>query len=100
MLKIMLKPKFFTGGESWENRMEGVIFVSNEEDKEHIFRLLVEQDNYWEYYKNLIKIAPEEIDDITDIENLCEYCGKTDIYNYKELKSKVDFISYQFRENY
>ena len=95
-MEIIIRPKKFTGDLSWESKMESVVLVSNEEDKEKLFALLCAQDDYWKSYKNLIKIAPKEIDEIEDIRNMCEYCGKTDIYNIKEIKSQVDFIIYQY----
>jgi hypothetical protein len=99
-MEIIIRPKKFIGDSSWYSKMESVVLVSNEEDKEKLFLLLCEQDSYWESYKDLIKIAPKEIDSEEDIKSMCSCCGKTDIYIMEELKSKVDFIIYQYDGNF
>jgi len=78
--------------ESWESKWYGVVFVEKDEDIEPLFKDLVEQDEYWKNYKELIQIAPKKIDKKSDLEIYCEYVGKTDIYNIKELKKKHNFI--------
>jgi len=80
--------------------MQGVIFVEKEQDIEPLFKLLCEQDDYWESYKELIKVAPKEIDKRSDLQQYCQYCGKTDIYDVKALKEQIPFIIYQYREDY
>lgn len=80
---------------SWYPKYESVILVESEEDIEPLFEALCKQDDYWKSYKNLIKVAPKSIDSISDIEHLCEYCGKTDIYNIEEIKQKFNFLIYQ-----
>ena len=75
--------------------MRGVVLVAKEEDIETLFNLLCEQDEYWENHKDLIKVAPTEINGAGDLTALCEYVGKTDIYDIPKLKNKVDFLLYQ-----
>jgi len=99
-MEIKIKPKKFTGGDSWESKQYGVVLVEKKQDIEPLWRLLCEQDHYWEKYKNLIKVAPTEIDDINEIYDMCEYCGKTDIYNIEELRKIVPFIITQLTPEY
>lgn len=99
-MKILIKPKEFTGDDYWESKLNGVILVEKEEDIEPLWRLLVEQDDYWENYKDVIQVAPKEIDGEGDISKMCVYVGKTDIYNPKELQDKIPFIMYQESSDY
>lgn len=94
-MEIKIKPKIFTGDTYWRSKVYGVVLVEKEEDIEPLFQLLCEQDSYWEYYKKLIKVAPKEIDSIGDLSELCDYCGKTDIYELESLQEKIPFIIYQ-----
>jgi hypothetical protein len=94
-MEIPIKPQTFTGHTSWQSKLDGVILVEREEDIEPLWKLLIEQDDYWEHYKEVIKVAPKEINGIQDISRMCVYVGKTDIYNPKELQSKIPFIMYQ-----
>jgi hypothetical protein len=48
-----------------------------------------------EHYKEVIQVAPKEIDGEGDIAQMCVYVGKTDIYDVQELQSKIPFIMYQ-----
>lgn len=91
--------RVFNGYDSWESKVYGVILVQKEEDIEPLFKLLCEQDDYWEDYKELIQVAPKEIEKIEDLEDLCSYVGKTDIYDVSALKEKIPFIIYQY-QNY
>jgi len=89
--------------EYWHSKKPSVILVETEEVKEKLFNALVEQDDYWMSLnkKHLIKIAPKEIKDLRDLDDMCEYGGKTDIYDIDVLKEKFDFIIYQnLREPY
>lgn len=99
-MKIPFTPQFFIGINSWEHKQNGVVLVEKEEDIEPLWKLLCEQDDYWEDNKNLIKVAPKEISDISQINRMCEYCGKTDIYNVSDLKKKIPFIIYQYRDEF
>lgn len=98
-MKIPVQPKFLECAEYWQRKAYGVVLVQKESDIEPLFQALCEQDDYWESYKNLIKVAPDEV--INDnIDLMCEYCGKCDIYDVKELKEKmskfgIEFILYQ-----
>lgn len=94
-MKILIRPRYFEGCSSWETKVNGVVLVEKEEDIEPLWKLLCEQDDYWESYKNLIKVAPVEIDSEAEISRMCEYCGKTDIYDVKSLQEKIPFIIYQ-----
>ena len=75
--------------------MNGIVLVEKESDINKLWKLLCKQDDYWENYKELIKIAPKEIDGEGEISAMCQYCGKTDIYDVDKLKLKVPFILYQ-----
>lgn len=90
--------RVFNGYDSWESKVDGVILVQKEEDIEPLFQLLCEQDDYWEDYKELIQVAPKEIEKIEDLEDLCSYVGKTDIYDVAALKEKIPFIIYQYQK--
>jgi hypothetical protein len=96
-MKILIRPKEFTGDTQWVRKHEGVILVEKEEDIEPLWKLLCEQDEYWESYKKIIKVAPKEIDDISEIINMCQYAGKTDIYHPEKIKEIIPFIMYQKR---
>lgn len=100
-MKVTFKPRTFDGQSSWEPKMQGVIFVKSEEDIDKLWKVLCEQDDYWESYKKLIKVLPEgEFKDETDFIKYCDYVGKTDIYDVKSVREKVDFMIYQYREDY
>ena len=95
---IKIKPQTFKGDTSWESKRYGVVLVEKESDIEPLWKLLCEQDDYWESYKYLIRVAPEEIDSIRDINRLCQWCGKTDIYDVKKLQLEIPFIIHQYSE--
>lgn len=99
-MQILIKPKLFEGQSNWSTKQNGVVLVEKEEDIEPLFKLLCEQDDYWESYKNLIKVAPKQIDSIDEISRMCEYVGKTDIYDVESLKKKIPFIIYQETPTY
>ena len=94
-MEILINSRKFTGCTSWQSKLYGVILVEKEEDIEPLWELLIEQDDYWENYKEVIQVAPKEIDGEGDISRMCVYVGKTDIYNVQELQSKIPFIMYQ-----
>jgi hypothetical protein len=94
-MEIIIKPRKFEGDSTWVSKLYGVILVEKEEDIELVWKLLCEQDDYWEDYKHLIKVAPKEIDSVSEISAMCEYAGKTDIYDVKALQEKIPFIIYQ-----
>ena len=94
-MEILIRPEKFTGGNYWESKSNGVILVEKESDIEPLWQLLIEQDEYWERYKEVIQVAPKEIDSVADIERMCVYVGKTDIHRPEELKAKIPFIMYQ-----
>lgn len=100
-MEIIIRPKKFVGNTYWESKKDGVILVEKEEDIEPLWKLLCEQDDYWEDYKEIIKVAPKEIDSVSDIANMCEYVGKTYIYEPEKLQAQIPFIMYQTSsENY
>ena len=98
-IKIKPKPKAVKCQDSWEQKMQGVIFVKKESDIKKLWKVLCEQDDTWESNKHLIKVAPKEIEDIKDLRKYCYYCWKTDIYDVSKVKEKVDFIIYQYQES-
>lgn len=97
-MEIEIKPKVtrFTGNLTWNSKWESVILVKSVDDIEPLFKLLVEQDDYFTGYKNLIKVAPDSIESVEDLKHMCEYCGKTDIWDLEGLQQKIDFIIYQY----
>lgn len=99
MLEIKIKPQIVTCDGSWESKMYGAIFVEKEEDIDPLFKLLCDQDDYWEDYKELIHVAPKEVNSKSDLYKYCQWCGKTDIYDVKALKEKIPFIIYQYSDN-
>lgn len=94
-MEIKIRPRVFTGDKTWNSKWYGVVLVEKQEDIEPLWKLLCQQDDYWESYKGLIKVAPKEIDSESEIEQMFEYCGKTDIYKVDEIRAKVPFIIYQ-----
>lgn len=94
-MEIIIRPKKFEGDTYWQSKVYGVILVEKEEDIEPLWKLLCEQDDYWESYKKIIKVAPKEIDSVSDISRMCEYVGKTDIYEPEKLQAQIPFIMYQ-----
>ena len=101
IMEFKLKPQVISSFTSWESKVEGVVLVKRKEDIEFVWKALCEQDNYWKFYKNLIKVAPESIEFERDLQWLCEYVGKTDIYDMDafmiEMRSKgIDVFFYQF----
>ena len=99
-MQILVRPQIFTGCDNWQKKLDGVILVEKQEDIEPLWKLLCEQDDYWESYKNLIKVSPKEIDSIGEIAGMCQYCGKTDIYEPEKIRTIVPFIMYQIYEYY
>jgi len=97
MFEILIKPKKFECYGSWDSKREGVVLVEKEEDIEPMWELLCEQDDYWESYKYLIKVAPKEIDNVEDFCKICGYCGKTDIYDVDELRSRANEKGFDFK---
>lgn len=100
-MKIQINPQFYEGSNSWYQKTQGVILVEKKEHIEPVWKVLCEQDDYWEDYKNLIKIAPLTIDNKTDLNCLCEYCGKTDIYDVDKVRKilaeqNIEFLIHQF----
>ncbi len=94
-MKITFKQTIECQG-SWISRISGVILVKDKKDINPLFNLLVEQDPYWKYYKNLIKVLPKKINGYEDLKNLCSYVGKTDIDDIKSIQDKIDFMIYQY----
>lgn len=66
--------------EHWEHKVNAGIFVTEKENIDKVYEYLLAQDDYWEDYKKIIKVLPESRN-IADIRRMCEYCGKTDIFN-------------------
>lgn len=99
-MEILIKPRKFKGCTFWQKKQHGVILVEKVEDIEPLWKLLVKQDEYWEHYKHIIKVAPKEIDEEGDIASMCDYCGKTDIYNPEKLRAKIPFIMYQIQPSF
>ena len=94
-MKIQYVPKFLECQESWSAKTYGVILVNTEDEITPLFNALCEQDDYWEDYKKLIKVAPKVVDG-NNIDLMCEWCGKTDIYDVAALKQKMAKIGIYF----
>jgi hypothetical protein len=82
--------------DSWDSKVNGVIFVEKESDVEILFNELVSQDDYWENYKKLIQVMPKEINTENELKSYCNYVGKTDIWDISKLRKVVDFTIYQY----
>lgn len=95
MFEIKIKPRIFKGDTTWQPKMNGVVLVEKEEQIEPLWKLLCEQDEYWNNYKHIIKVAPQEIDSEADIACMCEWVGKTDIYRPEEINKIIPFKMYQ-----
>lgn len=80
----------------WCSYDNGVIFVNTEEDIVKLHDLLIKQDVTWKHYKNLIKVLPNVLLSIRDIQDYCGVCGETDIWDIDGLKKEVDFLIYQY----
>jgi len=98
-MEIKITAKAYRGVYSWEHKRQGVVLVEKESDIEPLYALLCEQDDCWEDSKNLIKVAPSEIKDKRDLDKLCEYTFKTDIFRPDELRAKIPFVMHQYRED-
>lgn len=79
----------------WFAKGYGVIFVDKQENIKPVLDYLIEQDDYWESYKEIVKVIPDFIkgpeisqDDYSRLMWQMEYVGKTDIY---EMKSFFEF---------
>jgi hypothetical protein len=90
----------FTGSDTWNSKCYGAIFTKNESDKKLLYELLCEQDEYWKKYSDLVQILPTDIHSISDLQKKCHYVGKTDIYDVDELRTKVDFLIYQYYDDF
>ena len=98
-MEIVIKINF-RGQDYWQSKKWGVILVEKEEDIDPLFKLLLVQDEYWEHYKKLIKVAPKEVESKRELELMCEYCGKTDIYKFKEIQERIPFIAFQIEDRW
>lgn len=94
-LSITLK---FEEPTAWISKRMSVILVEKEEDIDALWHILKGQDFYWNSYKELIRVAPDGPISMATLHGMCRYCGKTDIWDIEEVKSKVPFIFYQFDE--
>lgn len=87
-----------TGQNDWYEKRFGVVLVPTEADIDPLYNALVEQDPDWERYKHLIRVAPTEINCLTDLNTLCEYTSKTCIFDIPKLREKFDFLLYQYED--
>ena len=71
-MEIKIKPQTVQCHEGWTAKREGVVFVQSEQNIEPVWEALCEQDDYWESYKNLIKVAPKEVSSEHDLKKYCE----------------------------
>lgn len=99
-MKISLTPQYIECKGYWDDKAYSVILVEKEEDIEPLYKLLCEQDEYWEHpdYKEIIKVAPKKVENKRDLMILCEWAGKIDIYDVPALKEKIDFFIFQYKE--
>tara|TARA_R110000868_G_scaffold76573_2_gene220074 strand:- start:14935 stop:15261 length:327 start_codon:yes stop_codon:yes gene_type:complete len=88
-LEILIKPHFMRLDEEWHANWYGVVLVEKEEHIQPVYEALCEQDDYWDGRIHLIKVAPKEIDSTSDLTHMCDYVGKTDIYDIPTLQAKL-----------
>ena len=74
---------------SWESKSLGGIFVNNKEHISTVLEILIEQDNYWEYKKELVMLLPENPTP-TLIRSMCDYCDKVNIYEMNKFLKKLE----------
>jgi len=94
-MEIKIKPKIFKGFHMWYPVDNGVIFIEKKEHIEPLWELLCEGDEDWKNYKHVIKIAPKEINSISDLDDMCEKCTSLNISEAEKIQSKIPFIIYQ-----
>ena len=94
-MEIKTKPKIFKGFHMWYSVDNGVILVEKKEHIEPLWELLCEEDEGWESYKHVIKIAPKEIDSISDLDDMCVNVGMLYINEVEKIQNKIPFIIYQ-----
>lgn len=85
--------------QNWSPKAYGFVGVLSEQDAERIFELLVAQDSYWNSYRKLIKVMPAD-GNLTRLQlnQLCEYVGKTDVYpsfHKAAQAANLDYFFYQ-----
>lgn len=102
-MKIQISPKFVECQECWGSKGFGCIFVQKEEDIDIVWNVLCDQDEYWDDYKNLIKVAPVIIESEKDLYKYCNYVGKTDVYDVNAVKRTlfekgIEIVFYQTNE--
>ena len=79
----------------WKSKTNGVILTDSQTNLGKIYHWLVEQDDYWKGYLEVIQVYDftKPIKDYYELRQLCEYVGKTDINNIE------DFYSFCEKEN-
>jgi hypothetical protein len=78
-MEIKVRPSVISSDDYWGRKGEGVVFVTDESHIETAWKVLCEQDDYWESYKELIKVAPLEVNHRSDLRHYMEWAGKTDV---------------------
>lgn len=83
----------------WDGKCHSVILVNDKQHINTVFKYLCNIDEDWISYKDIIQLKPE-INNIGDINVLCNYSGKTCIYNVTKFISDmaekgIDIFIYQ-----
>lgn len=101
-MEIKVKPQVIKTETTWRSKIHGVVFVNDEKNIDTVLKYLVKQDEYWKHGgRELIKVAPVEIDSYGEIYRYCQYVGKKDIYDVEkmitDLKNKgIDVMVFQY----
>ena len=64
----------YNGGDKWHSKVHGVIYVEKEEHIDLLYALLLEQDEYWERHKDVIK-KWTPLKTWSQVISDCEYVG-------------------------
>jgi hypothetical protein len=93
-MKIPTTPSFIESDDTWYQKGHGAIFIEKEEHREPVFKILCEQDDYWEDYwkdelERIIHIAPKEANSRSELlsDNYVNV-GKVAIYDVKGFIAK------------
>lgn len=73
----------------WGSKTYGAIFVKDKAHIATVFSYLCKQDSDWVHYMKLIQVFPE-YQTMRDLKILCEYTGKTCIYEMALFMSCMD----------
>jgi hypothetical protein len=88
-MELFIPRKKIKSDTKWYYKGYGVIFVDKQENIKPVLDYLIEQDDYWENYPELIKVIPQfennEVESDGSLRSQMQYVGKTDIDYPEEL---------------